>query len=410
MKTQNLFYALCVCVLSSIAMSSCRQETLMENGHEYVDLGLSAKWATCNVGASSPQEYGDYYAWGETEKKDLYAMNNYKFNQNTRSNDFDDMLLTKYCPHHWWTYYDKKEQLDTKDDVARVRWGGQWHMPSAYEMEELIHKCTWTWTKKKGIEGYKVTGPNGNSIFLPACGCRHDEISGEVEGFAEVDYTLGYYWTDELADGMEGGVVYGKDGLRAAMLFLDNSYNTITISDAWRFVGACVRPVFGYLTTPDLKCTYLHGPVESVKETVQGSYDKHNCVYQFDEQGNLLTVAYGNSRRRIERDEKGRIAGAGRSGGFAYDEDGWLVEEYVDGVESSNHMQYTNNEQGWPLSATSQCMGDCGDEIIQYSYSYPNIDRMGNWTKQRIRITEEDGTKREATVTRTINYWNNVPE
>lgn len=379
----------------------------MENGHEYVDLGLSAKWATCNVGASSPQEYGDYYAWGETEKKDLYAMNNYKFNKNTRSNDFDDMLLTKYCPHHWWTYYDKKEQLDAKDDVARVCWGGQWHMPSAYEMEELIHKCTWTWTKEKGIEGYKVTGPNGNSIFLPACGCRRDEISGEVEGFAEVDYTLGYYWTDELADGIEWGEVYGKDGLRAAMLFFDNSYNTITIGEGvGRYVGACIRPVFGYLTSPDLKWGGLHGPVESVKETWNGDY---TVVYMYDEQGNLLTCSSNNSRHRIERDEKGRISDIGREYGFVYDEDGWLIEKRESEWESSEHIQFTNNEKGWPLSATSQCDGDCGGEITQYSYFYPNVDRMGNWIKQRIRITEEDGTRREVTVTRTINYWNNVP-
>lgn len=404
MKNQNLFYALCVCASLSVAITSCKQESLMENGHEYVDLGLSAKWATCNVGASSPQEYGDYYAWGETETKQYYAMNNYKFNKNTHCNDLEDMLLTKYCPHHWWTYYDKKEKLDAKDDVARVYWGGQWHMPSAYEMEELIHKCTWTWTKMKGIEGYKVTGPNGNSIFLPAGGCKRDEISGDAVANSIIDYTYGYYWTDELAD--FEWEVYGKDGLRATRLFFDNTYDTHTIGDGEdRFVGACVRPVFGSLTSPDLKWAYLQGPIESVKETVQGSYDKYSCVYQFDEQGNLLTFAYDNSRRRIERDEKGRISDVGESGGFVYDDQGWLVEKYVAGMEFSDHMQYTIDEKGWPLSATSQCYGDCGDEITKYSYSYPSVDRMGNWTKQRICITEEDGTRREATVIRVINYW-----
>ena len=411
MKNQNLFYALCVCASLSVAITSCNQESFMENGHEYVDLGLSAKWATCNVGASSPQEYGDYYAWGETETKQYYAMNNYKFNKNTHSNDLDDMLLTKYNPNHWRRFYDKKDQLDAEDDVARVRWGGQWRMPSAYEMRELIYDCTWTWTKKKGIEGYKVTGPNGNSIFLPAGGCKRDEISGEAVANSIIDYTYGYYWSDELADGMEGGEIWGKDALRAAMLFFDHSYNTRTIGEGdGRYVGACIRPVFGYFTTPELKWGGLHGHVESVKETVQSAYGKYTCVYQFDEHGNLLACMYGNSRQQIERDEKGRISGIGNEGGFVYDENGWLIEKWESEWESSTHMQYVNNENGWPLSATSQCEGDCDDEITKYSYSYPNVDRMGNWTKQRICITEEDGTRRESIVTRTINYWNNVPE
>ena len=122
------------------------------NGYEYVDLGLPSglKWATCNVGASSPEEYGDYYAWGEVETKSEYTIDNSK----TYGKSMSDISGNS-------TY-----------DVARAKWGGSWRLPTKKELEELESKCTWKWTTQNGMEGYKVTGPNGNSIFLPAAGCR----------------------------------------------------------------------------------------------------------------------------------------------------------------------------------------------------------------------------------------------
>lgn len=154
-------------------------------------------------------------------------------------------------------------------------------MPSAYEMEELIHKCTWTWTKMKGIEGYKVTGPNGNSIFLPAGGCKRDEISGETVANRIMDYTYGYYWTDELADGMEGGEIWGKDALRAAMLFFDNDI-TITIGEGdGRYVGACIRPVFGYFTLQTISARIISFNVLSkfllIYEDLEDFYNNTAC-------------------------------------------------------------------------------------------------------------------------------------
>ena len=133
-------------------------------GHKYVDLGLSVKWATCNVGATEPWEYGGYYAWGETEEKSKYQWGTYKWcNGNLNS-------ITKYCTDSDHDHVDNKNVLDPEDDVAHVKWGGSWRMPTKDEIEELRDNCTWQWTTLNSVNGYKVTGPNGNSIFLPASG------------------------------------------------------------------------------------------------------------------------------------------------------------------------------------------------------------------------------------------------
>ena len=138
------------------------------NGRNWVDLGLPSgtKWATCNVGASRPHEYGNYYAWGETTTKASYN----QYNSVTYGQQMSDISGNA-------TY-----------DAARANWGSTWRMPTKTEMEELENNCTWTWTTQSGVNGMRVTGPNGNSIFLPATGycggSSHDRV-GE----------LGYYWS-----------------------------------------------------------------------------------------------------------------------------------------------------------------------------------------------------------------------
>ena len=127
---------------------------------EYVDLGLSVKWATCNVGASKPEEYGDYFAWGETSTKETYDEDNCP----TYGRGISQLQSQGYI--------DSEGNLTAQYDAARANWGGPWRMPSETEMQELIDKCTWKWKKQNGVKGYKVTGPNGNSIFLPAAGYR----------------------------------------------------------------------------------------------------------------------------------------------------------------------------------------------------------------------------------------------
>lgn len=126
------------------------------NGHEWVDLGLSVKWATCNVGASSPSECGGYYAWGETEEKSEYSEKNYKWWSRG---------ITKYFFDYKWGTI-----LEPEDDVAHVKWGDGWRMPTRSEIYELIKGCSWKWTSVGGVNGYIITGANGNTIFLPATG------------------------------------------------------------------------------------------------------------------------------------------------------------------------------------------------------------------------------------------------
>ena len=138
-----------------------------DNFHQYVDLGLSVKWATCNVGASKPEGYGDYFAWGETRPKSTYNWSTYKWCRGNYNN------LTKYCTSSSYGTVDNKTQLDLSDDAARANWGGSWRMPTHDELTELREKCTWTWTTQNGVNGYKVTSKtNGRSIFLPAAGYR----------------------------------------------------------------------------------------------------------------------------------------------------------------------------------------------------------------------------------------------
>ena len=144
--------------------------------HDYVDLGLPSglKWATCNVGATKPEEYGNYYAWGETEPKTTYNWSNYKW-CNGRAN-----TQTKYCTDSNYGYVvDNKTVLELADDAARANWGGKWRMPTDAECTELRENCTWTWTSDyngTGVAGRIVTGTNGNSIFLPAAGYRASDV------------------------------------------------------------------------------------------------------------------------------------------------------------------------------------------------------------------------------------------
>ena len=187
---------------------------------ESVDLGLSVKWAACNVGASSPEEYGGYYAWGETEKKSDYSWSTYKW-----CNGSDDSM-TKYCTNSDYGTVDNKTVLDPEDDVAHIKWGGSWRMPTLNEIKELLNECTWEWTSLNGVNGQLVIGSNGNSIFLPAAGIRY----GTELGFRGSD---GGYWSATLG-GINSDRAYG-------LSFHDGG--SYLISLWYRDYGHTVRPV-----------------------------------------------------------------------------------------------------------------------------------------------------------------------
>ena len=166
------------------------------NGHEYVDLGLPSGtlWATCNVGATSPEEYGDYFAWGETQPKDTYNWSTYQYCMGS------DHTLTMYCtdtdPHFHFGYngfYDDLTTLLPEDDVATANWGSGWRMPTRAQWEELYVNAAYTWTTRGGVHGRLFTASNGNSLFLPAAGYRSD-VELKFAGIG------GYYWSSSLYD------------------------------------------------------------------------------------------------------------------------------------------------------------------------------------------------------------------
>ena len=147
--------------------------------HEYVDLGLSVKWSTCNVGASKPEEMGYIFSWGETKPKAKYSEETYKWFNETSNG------MTKYCNNLDYDTVDNKTTLELQDDAANVNWGGDWRMPTNTEQVELKTECTWKWVTQNGVKGYKVTSNiNGNSIFLPAECTRpsKDVYDGAYEG------------------------------------------------------------------------------------------------------------------------------------------------------------------------------------------------------------------------------------
>ena len=153
--------------------------------HEAIDLGLSVKWATCNVGADTPEGYGDYFAWGETESKSIYSWSTYEWCNGSNS------TLTKYNTMSNYGTVDNKTVLDLSDDAARANWGGSWRMPTDAEWTELRTRCVWTWTTLGGRNGYNVRGPNGNTIFLPAAGHRNGTSLNGAGSY-------GLFWSSSL--------------------------------------------------------------------------------------------------------------------------------------------------------------------------------------------------------------------
>lgn len=150
---------------------------------EYIDLGLSVKWATCNLGASTPEEYGDYFAWGELKPKKEYANGNYRFGGGVPFKKYqsESKVVVKHLfrANETETVGDNKTVLDIEDDAAAVQLGGKWHIPTPEDFEELLNCCTWTWTRIHGITGYIVQsekkGYKDRWIFLPTCGFKIDK-------------------------------------------------------------------------------------------------------------------------------------------------------------------------------------------------------------------------------------------
>ena len=198
-----------------------------EAANEWVDLGLPSGtlWATCNIGATSPEDYGDYFAWGETEPKEVYSWATYKWCNGATYN-----TLTKYCSNSDYGangFVDNKKELDPEDDAAYVNWGSSWRMPTMAQFQELVENCTWQLTTQNGVVGQLAKGPNGKTLFLPSANYYYNSsLSAE-------DIT-GDYWS------REGG--YSSSFL-AFDLYFESAGNVYWDDFIFRCDGLTVRPV-----------------------------------------------------------------------------------------------------------------------------------------------------------------------
>ena len=199
--------------------------TGIADGHEWVDLGFGTKWATMNVGAESPEDYGDYFAWAETSTKSTYNWSTYKW-CSVSANSFS---LTKYCGKSQYGAVDNRVVVLSSDDAAYVNWGSNWRYPSQGEFSTLMNPnfTKWTWTTQNGVNGYKVTSLiNGNSIFLPAAGMYKDSNTIGVG-------TYGYYWTE---------LVYSYQPFESYMPYFNSKEKDSKTTDL-RYYGCSIRPV-----------------------------------------------------------------------------------------------------------------------------------------------------------------------
>lgn len=275
----SLFRILSIMLL----MSACKDQS-SHNGHEYVDLGLSVKWATCNVGAQNPEGYGEYFAWGEIRHKTIYTWKGYRFR--TSGDAPHNIKFSKYYSGELMNNH-KKTVLDLADDVANVKWGGNWRMPTKEEIEELNWNCDWIWTTQNGVKGVKITskveGYTDRSIFIPAAGYRDDSrqlfagVSGECWSststnqnnsayhlFFDSDgssldntikdymYELWYWHGDEeesyindlpesLADKLRNYFDSGKVNLDSIPKSIYNEYRAYLKTEDWGLVGGHFR-------------------------------------------------------------------------------------------------------------------------------------------------------------------------
>ena len=212
---------------------------------QVVDLGLSVYWASCNLGAEKPEEYGEYYAWGETKPKSSYTEDNYSY-YNASTTLYTDI---------------GSEISGTQYDAATVNLGSDWRMPTKDEMQEMVDKCSWEWTQINGVNGYKVTGPNGNSIFLPAAGFNYSILSGS---------SLYYLTGSESSYNVNARALYATSGTKS-----------IIATD--KCLGYSIRPVTSnpnaggtptdhsqdHLVTDKVTASFLGGAYSSINGKIQ---------------------------------------------------------------------------------------------------------------------------------------------
>ena len=207
---RNLQKLIALVVIVLFTITACEKVENLGSKHEYVDLGLSVKWATCNVGAETPEAYGDYFAWGETTAKESYDWETYTFGLELKKYNKKDSIIV----------------IESVDDAATVTWGSDWRMPTKAEQEELINNCKWRWTEQNGVYGYLVMSKiNGNSIFLPAGGHKNKAQLNK-------DGNSGFYWSSSIHEASRGS---------ATIMYFYSGKCEHTVNN--RYIGANIRPV-----------------------------------------------------------------------------------------------------------------------------------------------------------------------
>ncbi len=234
-------------------------DTPTPEGHEWVDLGLPSGtlWATCNIGATTPEGYGDYFAWGETEPKQVYDWQTYKWGYYFQGG------MSKYVTNSEYGMIDYKTELELEDDAASANWGPSWCTPTSVQQSELYSECSWEWTSMNDVNGYMVTGPNGNTLFLPAAGC-YEESSNYYEG------SSGDYWSRSLRVNL---AIYSF-----TLHLYGGYYGSVNLYEETRERGLSVRAV---RVSPDdlyIEQQSLDLGVVPIGETCTGKLTIVNCT------------------------------------------------------------------------------------------------------------------------------------
>ena len=377
---------------------------------EAIDLGLSVRWAPFNVGATSPEAYGDYFAWGETKPKALYKPDTYRwFQKSTGVMDIG------------------KQISGTKLDAARVIWRGAWRLPTREECTELRDKCKWTLTTRNGVKGMLVTGPNGNSIFLPSGGYRQGDYTTIL-----ADQVRGEYWTGNLVRYDSGN--YDKDhGFK--MDFVDNPGG---LHSGYRFQGCLIRavtdaPVLPSSVAPAPKpipvptpkpapgSTSVPSAAQAIARGELGIFDLRgpvksctwinewgNTTRTFDAQGFWKTMD-GKSLNAIfpsgiKRDAKGRIVkglvdSEGNGEDYTYDAQGRVVKYFFHVYDDINSETTRYGADGYILQRRFEPGGMDAGEPYTETYRNVVVDKHGNWTERKVYSTDASITVQKRTIT-----------
>ena len=350
--------------------------------HVYVDLGLPSGllWATCNIGANSPEEYGDYFAWGETQPKDYYDWSTYHHSNGGTS--WQNPNLTKYCNNSNYGYNGLTDNLTTllhQDDAATANWGADWRMPTKEEFQELYNNTTIIWTQQNGVNGRLFTASNGNSLFLPAAGNRYNTSLSGVGSYGD-------YWSSSLSTDY-----YPYEAWYIG--FNSNYCNVDFNGDRW--CGQSVRAVCS---------TYPTGAIDG-KFSINANGDQ---VYF--SQGNLQFQASTHTWRFAENqwDYVGtQNPSNGYAGGTVSGSDNSNISSYYNGWidlfgwGTSGYFHGANCYQPWSTSCTNSDYYAYGF----FNYNLNDSNGIADWGYNSI---SNGGNQENIWRTLTIDEWEYV--